>query len=76
MHEENLQRGAALAVERQRASHRLLHGIVEIDLRQDDARVLRVQSQRGAQAVRTAEESLVFSLPKELRRDMKAAGRA
>ncbi len=29
----------------------------------------------GAQAVRTAEESLVFSLPKELRRDMKAAGR-
>jgi 4-hydroxy-3-methylbut-2-enyl diphosphate reductase len=29
----------------------------------------------GAQAVRTAEESLVFSLPKELRRDMKAAGK-
>jgi 4-hydroxy-3-methylbut-2-enyl diphosphate reductase len=29
----------------------------------------------GAQAIRTAEESLVFSLPKELRRDLKAAGR-
>ena len=28
----------------------------------------------GARAVRTAEESLIFSLPKELRRDMKAAG--
>ena len=29
----------------------------------------------GAQAVRTAEESLVFALPTELRRDLKAAGR-
>ena len=28
----------------------------------------------GARSVRTAEESLIFSLPKELRRDMKAAG--
>ncbi len=29
----------------------------------------------GAQAVRTADESLVFALPPELRRDLKAAGR-
>ena len=29
-----------------------------------------------AQAVHTAEESLIFSLPQELRRDLKAAGRS
>ncbi|QYJ04094.1 4-hydroxy-3-methylbut-2-enyl diphosphate reductase [Nocardioides panacisoli] len=41
--------------------------------------VLDYLADRGypaAKAVNTAEESLVFSLPKELRRDMKAAGRA
>ncbi len=41
--------------------------------------VLGFLAERGypdARPVLTAEESLVFSLPKELRRDMKAAGRA
>ena len=35
---------------------------------------LRERGYPDARAVRTAEESLIFSLPKELRRDMKAAG--
>ncbi len=35
---------------------------------------LRERGFPDARAVRTAEESLIFSLPKELRRDMKAAG--
>ncbi|HLK95585.1 MAG TPA: 4-hydroxy-3-methylbut-2-enyl diphosphate reductase [Nocardioidaceae bacterium] len=35
---------------------------------------LRARGYPDARAVRTAEESLIFSLPKELRRDMKAAG--
>ncbi len=35
---------------------------------------LRDRGYPDARAVRTAEESLIFSLPKELRRDMKAAG--
>ncbi len=41
--------------------------------------VLDFLAERGypdAQAVHSAEESLIFSLPKELRRDLKAAGRA
>ncbi|MEO9323043.1 4-hydroxy-3-methylbut-2-enyl diphosphate reductase [Nocardioides sp. C4-1] len=41
--------------------------------------VLAFLSERGypdARAVHTAEESLIFALPKELRRDLKAAGRA
>jgi 4-hydroxy-3-methylbut-2-enyl diphosphate reductase len=41
--------------------------------------VLRFLTERGypdAQAVHSAEESLIFSLPKELRRDMKAAAAA
>ena len=41
--------------------------------------VLDYLSARGypdARAVLTAEESLIFSLPKELRRDLKAAGRS
>jgi 4-hydroxy-3-methylbut-2-enyl diphosphate reductase len=40
--------------------------------------VLDYLSARGypdAQAVHTAEESLIFALPVELRRDLKAAGR-
>ncbi|HET9420498.1 MAG TPA: 4-hydroxy-3-methylbut-2-enyl diphosphate reductase [Nocardioides sp.] len=40
--------------------------------------VLEFLAQRGypdAQAVHSAEESLIFALPKELRRDLKAAGR-
>src|SRR3954463_8764285 len=40
--------------------------------------VLAYLAERGypdAQAVHTAEESLIFALPKELRRDLKAAGR-
>jgi 4-hydroxy-3-methylbut-2-enyl diphosphate reductase len=40
--------------------------------------VLEFLAERGypdARAVHTAEESLVFSLPQELRRDLKAAGR-
>ncbi|HPU13655.1 MAG TPA: 4-hydroxy-3-methylbut-2-enyl diphosphate reductase [Aeromicrobium sp.] len=44
------------------------------DLVQD---VLRFLAERGigdAKAIRTAEESLMFALPPELRRDMKAAG--
>ncbi len=46
------------------------------DLVQD---VLAYLAERGigdARAVRTADESLIFSLPPELRRDLKAAGRA
>ena len=35
---------------------------------------LRERGFPDARAVRTAEESLIFSLPKELRHDMKAAG--
>ncbi|MNO92592.1 hypothetical protein D3C76_841730 [compost metagenome] len=50
--EQNLQRGAALAVERQGAGDRLFHGVVEVDLGQHDARVLGVQAERRAQAVR------------------------
>ena len=41
--------------------------------------VLAFLAERGypdAQAVHSAEESLIFSLPKELRRDLKAAGRS
>ena len=41
--------------------------------------VLAYLSERGypdARAVHTAEESLIFALPKELRRDLKAAGRS
>ena len=41
--------------------------------------VLEFLSERGypdARAVHTAEESLIFALPKELRRDLKAAGRS
>jgi 4-hydroxy-3-methylbut-2-enyl diphosphate reductase len=41
--------------------------------------VLTYLSERGypdAKAVHSAEESLIFSLPKELRRDLKAAGRS
>jgi len=41
--------------------------------------VLDYLAERGypdARAVRSAEESLIFSLPKELRRDLKAAGRS
>ena len=41
--------------------------------------VLSFLAERGypdAQAVHSAEESLIFSLPKELRRDLKAAGRS
>src|SRR3954469_7151570 len=41
--------------------------------------VLAFLSERGypdARAVHTAEESLIFALPKELRRDLKAAGRS
>ena len=41
--------------------------------------VLAYLGERGypdAQAVHSAEESLIFSLPKELRRDLKAAGRS
>ncbi len=41
--------------------------------------VLDYLAERGypdARAVHTAEESLIFSLPKELRRDLKAAGRS
>ncbi|MDQ3664167.1 MAG: 4-hydroxy-3-methylbut-2-enyl diphosphate reductase, partial [Actinomycetota bacterium] len=34
---------------------------------------LRQRGFPAAESVRTAEESLIFSLPKELRRDMKAA---
>jgi 4-hydroxy-3-methylbut-2-en-1-yl diphosphate reductase len=40
--------------------------------------VLRYLAKRGypdAQAVHSAEESLIFALPKELRRDLKAAGK-
>ncbi len=36
---------------------------------------LREHGYPAARAVRTAEESLIFALPKELRRDLKAAGR-
>jgi 4-hydroxy-3-methylbut-2-enyl diphosphate reductase len=41
--------------------------------------VLSFLAERGypdAKAVHSAEESLIFSLPKELRRDLKAAGRS
>jgi hypothetical protein len=52
VHEQDLQRRAALAVERQRAGDRLFDGVVQVDLGQHDARVLGIQAQRGAQAVR------------------------
>ena len=41
--------------------------------------VLAFLAERGypdARAVHSAEESLIFALPKELRRDLKAAGRS
>ena len=37
---------------------------------------LRERGYPDAKAVHSAEESLIFSLPKELRRDLKAAGRS
>ncbi|MNV96929.1 hypothetical protein D3C71_1919850 [compost metagenome] len=43
VHEENFQRGAALAIERQRAGDGFVDGVVQINLRQHDAGVLRVQ---------------------------------
>ncbi|MNP02672.1 hypothetical protein D3C76_945320 [compost metagenome] len=58
MHEEDLQRGAALAVEGEGAGDRLADGVVEVDLRQDDAGVLRIQAEGGAQAVRARVEFL------------------
>ena len=51
MDKEDFQCGAALAVERQRTGDRFADRIVQIDFRQDDARVFRIQPQRGAQAV-------------------------
>lgn len=56
--EQDLQRGAALAVEGQRAGNRLVHRVVQVDLRQDDTRVLRVQAEGGAQAVRAGVQLL------------------
>ncbi|MGH3475159.1 MAG: hypothetical protein ACRDOT_09635, partial [Aeromicrobium sp.] len=44
------------------------------DLVQDVLAYLADHGHPDADAVRTAEESLTFSLPPELRRDMKAAG--
>ena len=52
MDEEDLQRRATLAIERQGACDRLAHRVVQVDLGQDDARVLRIQTQGGAQPVR------------------------
>ncbi|MNP25128.1 hypothetical protein D3C76_1179220 [compost metagenome] len=52
MDEEDLQRRAALAVERQGAGNGLVDGIVQIDLGQHDPRVLSIQAQSGAQAMR------------------------
>jgi 4-hydroxy-3-methylbut-2-enyl diphosphate reductase len=46
------------------------------DLVQDVLSYLAERGHEGATAVRTADESLVFALPPELRRDLKAAGRA
>jgi len=44
------------------------------DLVQEVLEYLAERGHPGAEAVRTAEESLIFSLPPELRKDMKAAG--
>ncbi len=44
------------------------------DLVQDVLAYLAERGHPGAEAVRTADESLIFALPPELRRDMKAAG--
>ncbi|MNS24758.1 hypothetical protein D3C72_566320 [compost metagenome] len=52
MDEQDLQRRAALAVERQRTGDGLFDGVVEVHLGQHDARVLGIQPQRGAQPVR------------------------
>ncbi|MCY1547951.1 hypothetical protein D9M68_840350 [compost metagenome] len=50
--EEDLQRGTALAVERQRAGEGLADRVVQVDPGQDDAGVLRIQAEGGTQAVR------------------------
>lgn len=46
------------------------------DLVQEVLGYLAERGHPGAQAVRTADESLIFALPPELRRDMKAAAQA
>nr|GFA76641.1 hypothetical protein [Tanacetum cinerariifolium] len=50
--EEDLQRRAALAVERQGAGDGFRHCVVQVHIRQHDARVLGVQTQGGTQTVR------------------------
>ena len=51
MHDQHLERGAALAVERQRAEQALLDRELDIGIGQDDGGVLGVEPQDGAQAV-------------------------
>ena len=52
VHEQHLQRGAALPVERQRAEQAFLDGQVEVRIGQHDRRVLRVEPEDCAQPVR------------------------
>ncbi|MCY1397891.1 hypothetical protein D9M71_129110 [compost metagenome] len=51
VNEQDLQRRATLAVERQGAGNCLVDGVVQVDLGQHDTRVLRIQAQRCAQAM-------------------------
>ena len=50
--EEDLERGAALPVERQRSEQALAHRQVEVGVREHDRRVLRLEPEHAAQAVR------------------------
>ncbi|MNI49208.1 hypothetical protein D3C85_1343230 [compost metagenome] len=51
MNEQDFQRSAALPVKRERAGNSLGNGVIQIDIGQDDARVFRIQAQRGTQTV-------------------------
>jgi hypothetical protein len=53
MHEEDLERGAPLAVEGERPQDALAHRGVEVGVLQDDGGVLRLQPEHGTQAVRS-----------------------
>ena len=51
VHDQHLERRAALAVERQRTQQALLYGEIDVGVRQDDRGILGVKPEDGPQAV-------------------------
>ena len=58
VHDQHLERRAALAVERQRAQQALLDRELDVGVGQDDRGVLGVEAQDGPQAVRLGRQLL------------------